>query len=80
MRAVQKGAFSPGLSRAERVAQALAELPEKFQHLPETGPDDLPEKYPAEENVSEAGTDLSEAGAAAGGRTSRGRGGQAESQ
>ena len=59
MRAVQKGAFSPDLSRAEQVAQALAESPEKFQHLPETGPDDLPEGDPAEENVSEAGTDLS---------------------
>ena len=44
VRAVQKGGFSPDLSRAERVAQALAESPEKFQHLPETGPDDLPEE------------------------------------
>ena len=44
------------------MAQALQDDPQKFAHLAETVPDDLPEDEPLDEKHSEAGADLSEAG------------------
>ena len=50
-RAIQKGDFEPDLPRAERVGRALCEDPKKFQHLPETVPEDLPDDDPVQKNA-----------------------------
>ncbi|CAE7648128.1 unnamed protein product [Symbiodinium sp. CCMP2592] len=56
--AVSRGVLSPDLPRAERVARALHGDPSDFEHLPETVAEDLPAEEPQEENISEAGSDI----------------------
>ena len=60
--AVSRGVFSPDLPRAERVARALHADPADFEHLPETAAEDLPPGEPQEENISEAGSDITDLG------------------
>ncbi|CAE7252640.1 unnamed protein product, partial [Symbiodinium sp. CCMP2456] len=60
--AVSRGVFSPDLPRAERVARALHADPADFEHLPETTAEDLPAGEPQEENISEAGSDITDLG------------------
>ena len=60
VRAIQRGDFAPDLPRAERVARALSEEPDRFKHLPETVADDLPEDDPVDENIPEDGSDVSD--------------------
>ena len=60
VRAIQRGDFAPDLPRAERVARALSEEPDRFKHLPVA--DDLPDDDPVDENVSEDGSDVSDVG------------------
>ena len=62
VRAIQRGDFAPDLPRAERVARALSEEPDRFKHLLETVADDLPDDDPVDENVSEDGSDVSDVG------------------
>ncbi|CAE7356501.1 unnamed protein product [Symbiodinium sp. CCMP2456] len=60
--AVSRGVFSPDFPRAERVARALHADPADFEHLPETTAEDLPAGEPQEENISEAGSDITDLG------------------
>lgn len=60
--AISRSVLNPDLPRAERIAQALNGCADDYKHLPETAPDDLPGDDPLEENVSEAGTDITNLG------------------
>ena len=62
VRAIQRGDFAPDLPRAERVARALSEEPDRFKHLCQIVADDLPDDDPVDENVSEDGSDVSDVG------------------
>ena len=56
--AIGRGVMNPDLPRAERIAQALEASAEDYRHLPETEPDELPPEDPQDENISEAGSDV----------------------
>ena len=60
VRAVASSSFNPDLPRAERIAAALADDPAKYKHLPETAPEEVALQEPEMENISEAGSDLSD--------------------
>ena len=60
VKAIAGRSFQPDLPRAERVAAALADDPAKYKHLPETEPEDVVFQEPELENMSEAGSDLSD--------------------